>query len=84
MAEKLFLPQSHVKVLTDTAEQASSVRMFRTARGRPLQRGADFSGNSARPDDDDLEIVCAAARHECSFRLVMHANLKTRYAWEKE
>jgi hypothetical protein len=37
--------------------------------------GADSGG--ARPDDDDPEIVCAAARHECSFRLVMHANLKT-------
>jgi len=57
------------------ADPASS---FKDREGDPFRcelcGGADSGG--ARPDDNDLEIVFAAARHECSFRLVRHANFK--------
>jgi hypothetical protein len=50
----------------------------RDPRRCKLRGGADSGG--ARTDDHDFEIVFSAARHECSFRLVRHANFKTRYA----
>ena len=56
------------------ADPVSSFKDGERDPRRSKPHGGAKSGG-ARTDDNDLEIVCAARKHEAPFELICHANL---------